>query len=60
MTDKEEALFLVARDAQTEFWRALRDLELAVGVELDSTEDFAAVTLEQLLKAAVTRGAGKV
>lgn len=50
---RREALEL-ARDAQTEFWDALRQLERALGVDLDNADslDLSNQTVESLLESA--------
>lgn len=48
-TDDREVLFGVVQQAQTAYWRALRELEEALGVDLDSTQDFENTDIATLL-----------
>jgi hypothetical protein len=45
--EAEELLFLVEA-TQTFFWNAVRNLELHLGFEIDSTQDFENVSIEVL------------
>lgn len=44
-----EELLEQAREAQTAFWDALRDLEEALGVEVDADNDLENETIESLM-----------
>lgn len=50
-TQEIDELLSAARDAQTEFWNALADLEGALGCEVDGTQDLELVTVESLISA---------
>ena len=50
--DPREALLDAAKEAQTAYWDALRELEEATGLEIDSTSDLQDWMIASLLKSA--------
>ena len=52
MTDERETLLDAAKEAQTVYWDALRELEEATGLEIDSARDLQGWTVASLLKSA--------
>jgi hypothetical protein len=49
---RREALLYAAQLAQDAFWEALRELEEEIGVDVDSTNDLAGLTIADLKKIA--------
>lgn len=49
---KAEKLLEVVKEAQTAYWNAIGDLEMETSLEIDSTQDLSAWTLNGLLESA--------
>lgn len=45
-----EQLLAKAAEAQSEFWEAIRELELALGVGISNDTDFANTSIEHLME----------